>query len=217
MSVPTRCVPGTRRCLARWRRHSDTGCSAPSSPRQSTRKNAAVERSPERPVPTGDGPRNRALVLTAAFTGSRFGELAGLQRRDVDCDERVVTVRRSVVEVNGRLEVGLPKTAAVCARSRFRRPLPSRSSSTSLHTSPLMRQRRCSPGRGAASFVEPTSLPCGHEPGTRSDAMTCTCMTADTLLRRWPLQPGRARRISWLASGTHLPRRRCAISTPRGA
>ena len=38
--------------------------------------------------------RHRLLVLLAAFTTLRFGELAALRRRDVDVDERLVVVRR---------------------------------------------------------------------------------------------------------------------------
>jgi integrase len=84
-------------------------------------KGAGVERAPERPLPTGDEvwrladaiePRFRALVLTAAFVGLRWGELIGLQRADVDLDARVVHVERQLVEVDGQLVAGPPKTAA---------------------------------------------------------------------------------------------------------
>ena len=73
-------------------------------------KGAGVERSPERPLPTGDEvwrladaitPRYRALVLTAGFIGLRWGELLGLQRDDIDLNLRVVHVRRSLIEDNG--------------------------------------------------------------------------------------------------------------------
>ncbi len=82
---------------------------------------AGVERSPERPVPTGDEvwwlaevvpARWRALVLTSAFAGLRWGELIGLQRADIDLAEATITVERQVVEV-GRLQIdGPPKTEA---------------------------------------------------------------------------------------------------------
>jgi integrase len=84
-------------------------------------KGAGVERSPERPLPTGDevwaiadaiDPRYRALVLTAAFVGLRWGELIGLRRDDVDLEVRVLHVSRQVVEVDGELQEGPPKTAA---------------------------------------------------------------------------------------------------------
>ena len=74
-------------------------------------KGASVEKSPERPVLTvGEvyaladaiGPRYRALVLLACFGGLRWGELAGLQRADIDCDHRTVRVARQLCEVAGR-------------------------------------------------------------------------------------------------------------------
>ncbi len=82
---------------------------------------AGVERAPERPIPTGDEvwkladaieERYRALVLTAAFVGLRWGELIGLRRADVDLDNRVVHVERQFVEVKGQLIEGPPKSAA---------------------------------------------------------------------------------------------------------
>ena len=58
-------------------------------------------------------PRHRLLVLLAAFTTLRFGELAALRRRDVDMDERLVVVRRSQAETqDGRLFDKAPKSAA---------------------------------------------------------------------------------------------------------
>ncbi len=62
---------------------------------------AGVERAPERQVVTVEQvweladtvePRYRALVLTAAFTGLRRGELFGLTRARVDLLDRTVTV-----------------------------------------------------------------------------------------------------------------------------
>jgi integrase len=84
-------------------------------------KHAAVERAPVRPMPTGDEvwaladaiePRYRALVLTAAFVGLRWGELVGLRRGDIDCERRVVRITRSMIEVDGKVSAGPPKTAA---------------------------------------------------------------------------------------------------------
>jgi integrase len=74
-------------------------------------KGASVEKSPERPVVTigqvyaladAIGPRYRALVLLACFCGLRWGELAGLQRADIDCDRRTVRIARQLCEVAGR-------------------------------------------------------------------------------------------------------------------
>src|SRR5450631_1504970 len=49
-------------------------------------------------------------VLTLAFTGLRFGELAGLKVRRFDPVRRRLTVSESVTEVRGRLTWSTPKT-----------------------------------------------------------------------------------------------------------
>ncbi|MGW1542560.1 tyrosine-type recombinase/integrase [Streptomyces sp. NPDC002309] len=77
---------------------------------------------PERPVLTvaevfavadSIAPRYRLLVLLAAFTGLRFGELASLRRRDVDTDNAVLMVRRSQAEMQtGALFDKAPKSHA---------------------------------------------------------------------------------------------------------
>ncbi|WP_406008400.1 site-specific integrase [Streptomyces sp. NBC_00637] len=57
--------------------------------------------------------RYRLLVLLAAFTTLRFGELAALRRRDIDLEGQTVSVRRSQAELqNGRLFDKAPKSAA---------------------------------------------------------------------------------------------------------
>ncbi len=53
-----------------------------------------------------------ALVFAAAYTGLRWGELAGLRRCDVDLERNLVTVTRKLGEVNGQLSFSPPKTAA---------------------------------------------------------------------------------------------------------
>ena len=58
------------------------------------------------------GPRWEALVFTAAYGGLRWGELAGLRRRDVNTATGVITVVRKLGEVNGQLSFGPPKSAA---------------------------------------------------------------------------------------------------------
>jgi integrase len=73
-------------------------------------KGAGQEKSPERPVLTvpqvyaladaADG-RYRALVLLAAFTSLRWGELAALRRSDVDIQARTVRVVRQLNERRG--------------------------------------------------------------------------------------------------------------------
>lgn len=77
---------------------------------------------PERPVLTVDEvfavadaitPRYRLLVLLAAFTTLRFGELASLRRRDIDVTGRVVLVQRAQAEMqDGKLFDKAPKSAA---------------------------------------------------------------------------------------------------------
>lgn len=85
-------------------------------------KGAGITKSAERPVLTVEEVfavagaiegRYRAMVLLAAFTGMRFGELAALQRRDVDLEGRFVQVRRAQAEPqSGKLEVKAPKSEA---------------------------------------------------------------------------------------------------------
>jgi integrase len=67
-------------------------------------------------------PRFRALVLLAAYGGLRFGELGGLRRKRMDVLRGRVTVAETLVEVNGELSFGEPKTK----RSRRTAPLPRR-------------------------------------------------------------------------------------------
>jgi integrase len=50
------------------------------------------------------------LVLTAALTGMRWGELAGLRVRNIDVLQRRVTVVEQMLEVGGQLQIGPPKT-----------------------------------------------------------------------------------------------------------
>lgn len=81
-----------------------------------------IERSAERTVATlaqvwalADAvpPRFRALVLTAAFAGLRFGELAGLTRDGVDLAAGTITVRHALVQRDdGSLDLGPPKSDA---------------------------------------------------------------------------------------------------------
>ena len=57
-------------------------------------------------------PHYRCLVYVAAYTGLRWGELAGLKRKRVDLLHRELTVVEQLTELNGRLEIGPPKTEA---------------------------------------------------------------------------------------------------------
>lgn len=56
---------------------------------------------------------DRVLVRLLAYGGLRIGEALALRRRDVDVAGGRLTVRESVSEIGGRLEVGAIKTYAV--------------------------------------------------------------------------------------------------------
>jgi integrase len=56
--------------------------------------------------------RYRALVLTAAYAGCRFGELAGLKTHRLDLLRRTLTVAESLSEVRGTVQLAPPKTSA---------------------------------------------------------------------------------------------------------
>ena len=85
-------------------------------------KGAGVEKAAERPVISIDqantlaevvDPRYRAMVVLATWAGLRFGELAGLQRADINLKERTVRVSRQLQELkSGELVLGPPKTEA---------------------------------------------------------------------------------------------------------
>lgn len=57
-------------------------------------------------------PWYRCLVLTAAYTGLRWGELAGLKRQKVDLLHKELTVWEQMTELNGQISFGPPKTDA---------------------------------------------------------------------------------------------------------
>jgi integrase len=82
-----------------------------------------TQRPPERPHATAaqvnqitsriDRFSDQVLVLTAAYTGMRWGELVGLARPNTDLDAGVIRVHPEVGalhEVQGRLSLGPPKT-----------------------------------------------------------------------------------------------------------
>ncbi|MGC7101618.1 tyrosine-type recombinase/integrase [Amycolatopsis lurida] len=60
------------------------------------------------------GPWAAVLIITAAWTGARWGELAGLQRFNLDLDAGELIIDPDIGalhEVNGHFELGPPKTA----------------------------------------------------------------------------------------------------------
>ncbi len=84
-------------------------------------KGAATEHLPEMRAATAEevaslaqaaGSRWQALILLAAYSGLRWGELAGLRRCDVDALHRTLRVERQLTEVNGHLSFQAPKTTA---------------------------------------------------------------------------------------------------------
>ena len=84
-------------------------------------KGAATERASEMRAATPDEvaaiaevveERWRALILLAAYSGLRWGELGGLRRRNVDLLHRHVQVTRQLTEIRGQLGFSTPKTAA---------------------------------------------------------------------------------------------------------
>lgn len=56
--------------------------------------------------------RYRALVLTAAYAGCRFGELAGLRAHRLDLLRRTLTIAEALSEVRGEVRLAPPKTVA---------------------------------------------------------------------------------------------------------
>jgi integrase len=85
-------------------------------------KGAGLEKSPERPVLTipqvfalADAvqPQYSALVLLGTFASLRWGELAALQRKDIDLANATISVNRQLTEVpGGGFEFGAPKSQA---------------------------------------------------------------------------------------------------------
>lgn len=55
-------------------------------------------------------PRFRAMVLVAVFGGLRFGEITGLQRKHILTDSNQIAVRQTMVEIDGAVTFGPPKT-----------------------------------------------------------------------------------------------------------
>ncbi len=66
------------------------------------------------------GDRLYALYVVAIGTGMRLGEIFGLRWQDVDLKGRAITVRNTLIEVNGKLTLAEPKTP----KSRRRVDLP---------------------------------------------------------------------------------------------
>lgn len=55
-------------------------------------------------------PRYRAMILVAAFGGFRFGELCALRRENIDPMRSTIKVKETLVDINGKVSFGPPKT-----------------------------------------------------------------------------------------------------------
>ena len=64
-------------------------------------------------------PRYRALILAAAYTGLRWGELSGLHVSRIDFLRRRIDVSEILIEVDGALSFGPPKTRSSRASVSF--------------------------------------------------------------------------------------------------
>lgn len=86
-------------------------CDGVSLPRVTPRRVQPLPHAQVRELVAAMHPRYRALVVVAAGTGLRAGELFGLQVRHVDLLHAMVRVEQQLHEISGRVVVGPPKTA----------------------------------------------------------------------------------------------------------
>src|SRR5260370_39109329 len=49
------------------------------------------------------------MAYTAAYAGSRWGELAALTHDQIDQDGRIITIDRKIIEIGGTLHLQPPK------------------------------------------------------------------------------------------------------------
>ena len=84
-------------------------------------KGAGTKSAEERPTATTDEVRRladvvparyKALVLMAAWTGARLGELAALRRADLDLEGETFSVSERVYQLKGRMDFDVPKARA---------------------------------------------------------------------------------------------------------
>jgi integrase len=173
-------------------------------------------------------PGYQVLVFLGAYGGLRIGELAGLRRSRVDLDAGTVDVAETVVEVEGRLLFGPPKTRAGRRRIRVPRRVVDE---LALHlrapgrpTDPVFRSPAGGPLRVTGfrtRMWRPATLAAGL-PGLRIHDLRHTAVAlwiaAGAPRRRSPCGPGTPRPAScWTATATCSPRpmRRCAIGWTR--
>ena len=159
------------------------GGRGPTDPAQPGRQAPAPEdRTPRDALPhrrgavavwPSDRPRYRSFVLLGGFGGLRLGEMLGCGGGRVDLLRRRVHVAETLVDIEGHIQFGPPKTKAA-VRSvpipivRVRRAVPPRRrsariprASSSSRRRATRSGRRCSAGgRGLPPSREPASLPC---------------------------------------------------------
>ena len=92
--------------------HPIAACRPPTLPRQPTAHRQQAVQHGERSAPRRSVNGWRAFVLTAAWGGLRFGELAALRVDRVDFLHRVVRVEDAFSEVAGRQILGPTKTGS---------------------------------------------------------------------------------------------------------
>jgi hypothetical protein len=184
-------------------------------------------------------PRYRALVLLGAYGALRWGELAGLRAARLRLLQRRIDVLETLIEVQGRIVAGPPKTGPEPSASPF--PWP-RSCRTTWLLMPKGRTGCCSPRQrvdplGSAPFSNASGGPqwsglVWHRFGST---------TSVTPLSRWRWRPAPTRRRSRncvgmppsrppstctgtcsrppattrRAPGRDVPRRSCPLFAPR--
>jgi integrase len=87
-------------------------CAGVKLPAETARKMRFLEAAEAAALADTITPHYRPLVLTAAYVGLRWGELAGLKLNRVDLLRRTIRVEEQLLEVNGKLIFGPPKTKA---------------------------------------------------------------------------------------------------------
>lgn len=81
-----------------------------SLPRKSLKPHVYLSHAEVEAFATAAGGERAVIIYTLAYTGLRWGELAGLHAEDVDVHRRRLHVNRSAVEVGSTVEVGTPKS-----------------------------------------------------------------------------------------------------------
>lgn len=109
------------RCAVRWRLLTVNVCDAVDSPRVVSKERPAFTQDEiQTLVKFADGTPNGPLVLLAASTGARLGELLALTWGDLDGDRGCIKITKSLEQTRSGLKVKEPKSA----KGRRNIPLP---------------------------------------------------------------------------------------------